>query len=110
MLLAHFMGDVHQPLHVDFIEDACGNTIIACWLACKFANKNAALGSILEDDYFRSRFPIQGGIRLADVFNQTFLTIVEAIQISGTFFTLAGIVVLAIVLTIVILIVLETKG
>ncbi|CAL5189268.1 unnamed protein product [Lathyrus oleraceus] len=46
--------------------------------ACKWAYKDAAEGSVLEDDYFRTRFPIinlrlaQGGIRLAATLNRIF--------------------------------------
>jgi hypothetical protein len=31
MFLAHFVGDVHQPLHVGFEEDEGGNTIKVHW-------------------------------------------------------------------------------
>ncbi|XP_072980065.1 endonuclease 2-like [Typha angustifolia] len=31
MFLAHFMGDVHQPLHVGFEDDEGGNTIVVHW-------------------------------------------------------------------------------
>lgn len=31
MFLAHFVGDVHQPLHVGFQDDEGGNTIIIHW-------------------------------------------------------------------------------
>ena len=31
MFLAHFVGDVHQPLHVSFEEDEGGNTIMVHW-------------------------------------------------------------------------------
>ncbi|XP_047332170.1 endonuclease 4-like isoform X2 [Impatiens glandulifera] len=31
MFLAHFMGDVHQPLHVGFVGDQGGNTINVHW-------------------------------------------------------------------------------
>lgn len=31
MFLAHFVGDVHQPLHAGFEEDEGGNTIIIRW-------------------------------------------------------------------------------
>ncbi|XVE61014.1 hypothetical protein DITRI_Ditri06bG0006000 [Diplodiscus trichospermus] len=31
MFLAHFMGDVHQPLHVGFEGDAGGNSIVVRW-------------------------------------------------------------------------------
>ena len=29
--LGHFVGDLHQPLHVGFAEDAGGNTINVHW-------------------------------------------------------------------------------
>jgi len=31
MFLAHFVGDVHQPLHVGFEDDEGGNTITVHW-------------------------------------------------------------------------------
>ncbi|ONK81495.1 uncharacterized protein A4U43_C01F29730 [Asparagus officinalis] len=31
MFLAHFVGDIHQPLHVSFESDEGGNTIIVHW-------------------------------------------------------------------------------
>lgn len=31
MFLAHFMGDIHQPLHVSFADDEGGNSIIVHW-------------------------------------------------------------------------------
>ncbi|XP_047052946.1 endonuclease 2-like [Lolium rigidum] len=35
MFLAHFVGDVHQPLHVAFEEDEGGNTINVHWYKAK---------------------------------------------------------------------------
>ncbi|CAM0879131.1 unnamed protein product [Alopecurus aequalis] len=35
MFLAHFVGDVHQPLHVSFEEDEGGNTIMVHWYRTK---------------------------------------------------------------------------
>ncbi|KAJ3704096.1 hypothetical protein LUZ61_007801 [Rhynchospora tenuis] len=35
MFLAHFMGDVHQPLHVGFTTDAGGNGITVYWYTTK---------------------------------------------------------------------------
>ncbi|KAJ3704045.1 hypothetical protein LUZ61_007750 [Rhynchospora tenuis] len=35
MFLAHFMGDVHQPLHVGFTTDAGGNSITVYWYTTK---------------------------------------------------------------------------
>ncbi|GFQ06354.1 endonuclease 4 [Phtheirospermum japonicum] len=35
MFLSHFIGDVHQPLHVGFIGDEGGNTIIVRWFRRK---------------------------------------------------------------------------
>nr|KYP33111.1 Nuclease S1 [Cajanus cajan] len=46
--------------------------------ACKWAYEDASEGSVLEDDYFLSRFPIvnlrlaQGGVRLAATLNRIF--------------------------------------
>lgn len=151
MFLAHFVGDIHQPLHVGFTGDLGGNRILVHWyrrkanlhhvwdtaiidtaidrfygselsnmieaiqrniteswmhdvsswascsnsnstvcpdeyasesikLACKYAYRNAAPGSTLEDEYFLSRLPIvekrlaQGGIRLAATLNRIFNT------------------------------------
>jgi S1/P1 Nuclease len=31
MFLSHFVGDVHQPLHVGFEADEGGNTIVVHW-------------------------------------------------------------------------------
>ncbi|XP_076951188.1 endonuclease 2-like [Bidens hawaiensis] len=31
LFLSHFMGDIHQPLHVGFTSDKCGNTIDVNW-------------------------------------------------------------------------------
>ncbi|XP_027360221.1 endonuclease 2-like [Abrus precatorius] len=48
--------------------------------ACKWAYKDAPEGSVLEDDYFLSRYPIvnlrlaQGGVRLAATLNRIFDT------------------------------------
>ncbi|KAG0558128.1 hypothetical protein M758_10G005900 [Ceratodon purpureus] len=65
----------------------CSNGEIACPdtyategvnLACQYAYRNAAAGSILADEYFLSRLPIvesrlaQGGVRLAAILNRLF--------------------------------------
>ncbi|OAY65849.1 Endonuclease 2 [Ananas comosus] len=94
--LAHFMGDVHQPMHVGFDNDEGGNTIAVHWyrrksnlhhveyasesiqLACDYAYKDVDQGSTLEDDYFLSRLPViekriaQAGVRLATLLNRIF--------------------------------------
>ena len=31
MFLAHFVGDVHQPLHCGHVDDLGGNTIVVTW-------------------------------------------------------------------------------
>ncbi|CAM6097326.1 unnamed protein product [Calypogeia fissa] len=36
LFLAHFMGDIHQPLHVAFTGDGGGNTIILHWYTRKY--------------------------------------------------------------------------
>ncbi|GAA0143131.1 hypothetical protein LIER_03886 [Lithospermum erythrorhizon] len=35
MFLSHFVGDIHQPLHVGFLGDEGGNTIIVHWYTRK---------------------------------------------------------------------------
>ena len=35
MFLAHFMGDIHQPLHVAFAADEGGNAILVRWYRAK---------------------------------------------------------------------------
>lgn len=148
LFLSHFMGDVHQPLHVGFTTDKGANTIDVHWYtrkqnlhhvwdvniietaeesfydsniddfikaiqdnitkewddqvkgwetcnsnettcpniyasegikaACQWAYKGVTEGSVLGDDYFRSRLPIvnlrlaQGGVRLAATLNRIF--------------------------------------
>ncbi|EEE53800.1 hypothetical protein OsJ_00226 [Oryza sativa Japonica Group] len=85
MFLAHFVGDVHQPLHVGFEEDEGGNTIkVHCYaiesihLSCNYAYKDVEQDITLGDDYFYSRYPIvekrlaQAGIRLALILNRIF--------------------------------------
>ncbi|KAJ7282179.1 hypothetical protein O6H91_Y356700 [Diphasiastrum complanatum] len=36
LFLAHFVGDIHQPLHVGFTGDAGGNTILVHWYRRKY--------------------------------------------------------------------------
>lgn len=35
LFLSHFMGDVHQPMHVGFTSDEGGNTIDLRWFTHK---------------------------------------------------------------------------
>ncbi|KAG8366627.1 hypothetical protein BUALT_Bualt17G0099400 [Buddleja alternifolia] len=146
LFLSHYIGDIHQPLHVGFTSDRGGNTIDVHWYtrkavlhhvwddniietaeerfydsnvdelintlqknittvwanqakaweacsktacpdvyasegikaACDWAYKGVGEGSVLEDDYFLSRYPVvnmrlaQGGVRLAATFNRIF--------------------------------------
>ncbi|XP_042034780.1 endonuclease 2-like isoform X2 [Salvia splendens] len=143
---SHFIGDIHQPLHVGFTSDRGGNTIDVHWYtrktvlhhvwddniietaeerffdsnveelintlqtnittvwasqakaweactktacpdayssegikaACDWAYKGVSNGSVLQDDYFLSRYPVvnmrlaQGGVRLAATLNRIF--------------------------------------
>ncbi|KAJ3704066.1 hypothetical protein LUZ61_007771 [Rhynchospora tenuis] len=86
MFLSHFMGDVHQPLHVGFTTDAGGNGItVYCFAsesiqqACSYAYKDAPNGAYLSDTYYLSRKSVvntriaQGGVRLANFLNQIFV-------------------------------------
>ncbi|KAH1265329.1 Endonuclease 2 [Glycine max] len=69
--------------------ESCSNDDISCPTiyatesakdACKWAYKDATEGSVLEDEYFLSRYPIvnlrlaQGGVRLAATLNRIFDT------------------------------------
>jgi hypothetical protein len=35
MFLAHFVGDVHQPMHCGRIADLGGNTVVVSWYTNK---------------------------------------------------------------------------
>ncbi|KAG2401205.1 Endonuclease 2 [Vigna angularis] len=98
LFLSHFMGDVHQPLHVGFTSDKGGNLINIHWYRrkqnlhhvnlilrkhglIKYADgKPAILRKLLAQiyDYFLSRLPevslrlAQGGVRLAATLNRIF--------------------------------------
>ncbi|RZC58067.1 hypothetical protein C5167_005370 [Papaver somniferum] len=151
LFLSHFIGDIHQPLHVGFTSDRGANTIDVHWYrrktvlhhvttvwdnsitetsqerfydasvddlitaiqrnitgpwadqvpkwekcslnkttcpdiyasesikaACEWAYKDVSEDSVLEDDYFLSRYPVvnkrlaQGGVRLAATLNRIF--------------------------------------
>lgn len=50
MFLAHFVGDVHQPLHVGFTSDAGGNSITVYWYTVK-----TNLHSVSENILFLSK-------------------------------------------------------
>ncbi|XP_074269933.1 endonuclease 4-like [Silene latifolia] len=45
MFLAHFMGDLHQPLHLGYSEDLGGNRIIISWY-----NKTTNLHRVWDDE------------------------------------------------------------
>ncbi|CAJ1932403.1 unnamed protein product [Sphenostylis stenocarpa] len=92
------LGDLVDAIQInitkvwaDEVEDweYCSNNEISCPAiyasesaedACKWAYKDASEGSVLEDEYFFSRFPIvnfrlaQGGVRLAAALNRIFDT------------------------------------
>ncbi|PKU80085.1 endonuclease 2 [Dendrobium catenatum] len=55
MFLAHFVGDIHQPLHVGFQDDEGGNTIIVHWYRRKTNLHHVWDSSIIETamrDYY----------------------------------------------------------
>uniref|UniRef100_A0A0D9UWC5 Aspergillus nuclease S1 n=1 Tax=Leersia perrieri TaxID=77586 RepID=A0A0D9UWC5_9ORYZ len=55
LFLAHFMGDIHQPLHVGFTSDKGGNTIDVHWYSKKTVLHHVWDNSIIEtaeDDYY----------------------------------------------------------
>ena len=58
MFLAHFVGDVHQPLHVGYEEDEGGNTIMVRWYRRK-ANLHhvwdvSIIDTVMKDFYNKS--------------------------------------------------------
>lgn len=55
LFLSHFMGDIHQPLHVGFTSDRGGNTIDVHWYKRKTVLHHVWDASIIEtaeDDYY----------------------------------------------------------
>ncbi|KAG8652236.1 hypothetical protein MANES_06G066800v8 [Manihot esculenta] len=54
LFLSHFMGDIHQPLHVGFASDKGGNTIDVHWYTRKQVLHHVWDSSIIETDEERS--------------------------------------------------------
>ncbi|CAO2180751.1 unnamed protein product [Urochloa humidicola] len=55
LFLSHFIGDIHQPLHVGFTSDRGGNTIDVHWYTRKTVLHHVWDASIIqtaEDDYY----------------------------------------------------------
>lgn len=71
MFLAHFVGDVHQPLHVGFENDEGGNTIIVHWYRRKSNLHHVWDVSIIET-------------AMEDYYNDDMNTMLEAIQVNIT--------------------------
>ncbi|XP_073000314.1 endonuclease 2-like [Typha latifolia] len=67
MFLAHFVGDVHQPLHVGFEADEGGNTIIIHWYRRKTNLHHVWDVSIIET-------------AMRDFYNKDLTTMIEAIK------------------------------
>lgn len=67
MFLAHFIGDVHQPLHVGFTGDAGGNTIKVHWYHRK-ANLHHVWDSMIIDSAMKT------------FYNSNLMTMIQAIQ------------------------------
>ncbi|VAH56107.1 unnamed protein product [Triticum turgidum subsp. durum] len=64
MFLAHFVGDVHQPLHVGYEEDEGGNTIMVHWYRRK-ANLHhvwdvSIIDTVMKDFYNKSMDTMEG--------------------------------------------------
>ncbi|KAG6405591.1 hypothetical protein SASPL_133182 [Salvia splendens] len=86
LFLSHFIGDIHQVWDTDIITSAQGKGAYATTLdgyatesikaACEWAYKGVQIGSVLGDEYFKTRLPIvemriaQAGIRLAATLNR----------------------------------------
>jgi hypothetical protein len=50
LFLAHFVGDVHQPLHVGFAEDLGGNTINVKWTNANGSTSPSNLHKVWDSD------------------------------------------------------------
>ncbi|EMS46503.1 Nuclease S1 [Triticum urartu] len=67
MFLAHFVGDVHQPLHVGYEEDEGGNTIMVRWYRRK-ANLHhvwdvSIIDTVMKDFYNKSLDTMVGALQ-----------------------------------------------
>ncbi|XBI61532.1 hypothetical protein VPH35_042314 [Triticum aestivum] len=71
MFLAHFVGDVHQPLHVGYEEDEGGNTIMVRWYRRK-ANLHHVWDVSIIDTVMK------------DFYNKSMDTMVDALQTNLT--------------------------
>jgi len=49
IFLTHFVGDVHQPLHVGFAYDEGGNLVPVCWYDCE-GKDNTTLHPVWDDN------------------------------------------------------------
>ncbi|KAM3346183.1 hypothetical protein ACQJBY_020625 [Aegilops geniculata] len=68
MFLAHFVGDVHQPLHVGYEEDEGGNTIMVRWYRRK-ANLHhvwdvSIIDTVMKDFYNKSLDTMVGALQM----------------------------------------------
>jgi hypothetical protein len=71
MFLAHFVGDVHQPLHVGYEDDEGGNTIIVHWYRRKANLHHVWDVSIIDT-------------AIKDFYNKSMDTMVEALKMNLT--------------------------
>lgn len=71
MFLAHFVGDIHQPLHAGFEADEGGNTIIVHWYRRKSNLHHVWDVSIIET-------------AMKDFYNNDLDTMIQAIQMNIT--------------------------
>ncbi|XP_065880786.1 endonuclease 2 [Euphorbia lathyris] len=62
LFLSHFMGDIHQPLHVGFTSDKGGNTIDVHWYTRKQLLHHVWDNSIIETDEERFYNSIADGL------------------------------------------------
>ncbi|CAI0468451.1 unnamed protein product [Linum tenue] len=67
LFLSHFVGDVHQPLHVGFLGDLGGNTIIVHWYTRKANLHHVWDTSIIES-------------AMKDFYNSDLTTMINSIQ------------------------------
>ncbi|XP_062192251.1 endonuclease 2-like [Phragmites australis] len=71
MFLSHFVGDVHQPLHVGYADDEGGNTIMVHWYRRKANLHHVWDVSIIDT-------------AIKDFYNKSMDTMVEALEMNLT--------------------------
>ncbi|KAG6392237.1 hypothetical protein SASPL_146450 [Salvia splendens] len=72
LFLAHFMGDIHQPMHVGFTSDEGGNTVELRWFRHKYAAESLDMACKWDIKVLSQGRLFRGGVRLAMILNRVF--------------------------------------